>query len=144
MIEIRRRFAATPERVFDAWTQPGVLTEWWSASPSHRPGIAEVDLRVGGRYRLSMINDDEGTETVITGEYVEVERPTRIAFTWSWESGRDDPTDGSTSLVEIDFEADGDATLVTLRHSGLVTPESIERHERGWNGCFDSLERRFA
>jgi len=126
MIEVRRRFAATPERVFDAWTQPEVLTEWWSAGPSHRPGLAEVDLRVGGRYRLSMI-DDDGVETVVGGEYVEVRRPDRLAF---------------TSLVEIDFETDGDATLVTLRHSGLVTAESIARHERGWNGCFDSLERR--
>jgi uncharacterized protein YndB with AHSA1/START domain len=144
MIEVCRRFAAPPEQVFDAWTHPEVLTEWWSASPSHRPGRAEVDVRVGGRYRLSMI-DGDGVETIIGGEYVEVQRPTRLAFTWSWEgTGSDDPTDGTISLVEIDFEADGDATLVTLRHSGLVSPESIERHERGWNGCFDSLERRFA
>ncbi len=137
MIEVRRRFAATPAHVFDAWTQPDVLLEWWSASPSHRPGIAEVDLRVGGRYRLSMI-DGDGVETIVSGEYVEVRRPQRLAFTWSWDGGE------TASLVEIDFEEDGDATLVTLRHSGLVTPESIERHERGWNGCFDSLERRFA
>jgi len=143
MIEVRRRFAATPERVFDAWTQPEALTEWWSAGPSHRPGLAEVDLRVGGRYRLSMI-DGDGVETIVGGEYVEVLRPARLAFTWRWEAGGDDPTDGTTSLVEIDFELDGDATLVTLRHSGLVTAESIARHERGWNGCFDTLERRFA
>ena len=137
MIEVRRRFAASPERVFDAWTQADVLLEWWSASPSHRPGIAEVDLRVGGRYRLSMI-DGEGVDTIVVGEYVEVRRPARLAFTWSWDAG------ATSSLVEIDFEEDGDATLVTLRHSGLVTPESVERHERGWNGCLDSLERRFA
>jgi uncharacterized protein YndB with AHSA1/START domain len=143
VIEVRRRFAATPERVFDAWTHPEALIEWWSAGPAHRPGLAEVDLRVGGRYRLSMIVGD-GVETIVGGEYVEVRRPTRLAFTWSWESGGDDPTDGTISLVEIEFEEDGDATLVTLRHSGLVTPESIERHERGWDGCFDSLERRFA
>lgn len=129
--------------MFDAWTLPEVLTEWWAAGPPHRPGLAEVDLRVGGRYRLSMI-DGDGVETLVGGEYVEVRRPTRLAFTWRWEQGGDDPTDGTTSLVEIDFEADGDATLVTLRHSGLVTPESIALHERGWNGCFDSLERRFA
>jgi uncharacterized protein YndB with AHSA1/START domain len=141
MIEVRRRFASTPERVFDAWTQPEVLTEWWSAGASHRPGVAEVDLRVGGRYRLSMI-DADGVETVVGGEYVEVRRPDRLAFTWRWLEGGEDPTAGTTSLVEIDFETDGDATLVTLRHSGLVTAESIARHERGWNGCFDSLERR--
>ena len=107
MIEVRRRFAATPERVFDAWTQPEVLTEWWSAGPSHRPGLAEVDLRVGGRYRLSMI-DDDGVETVVGGEYVEVRRPDRLAFTWRWLEGGEDPTAGTTSLVEIDSETDGD------------------------------------
>jgi len=92
MIEVRRRFAATPERVFDAWTQPEALTEWWSAGPSHRPGLAEVDLRVGGRYRLSMI-DGDGVETIVGGEYVEVLRPARLAFTWSWDGGT------TTSLV---------------------------------------------
>ena len=69
MIEVQRRFAATPEQVFDAWTLPEVLTEWWSAGPSHRAGIAEVDLRVGGRDRLSMIRDD-GVETIVGGQFV--------------------------------------------------------------------------
>ena len=143
MIEVQRRFAATPERVFDAWTVPAELCAWWSAGPSHRPGRADVDVRVGGEYRLSMI-DDDGVENVVGGEYVEIRRPVRLAFTWRWVEGRDDPTGGTTSLVEIDFEADGDGTLVTLRHSGLVTAESLAQHERGWKGCFDSLERRLA
>ena len=143
MIEVRRRFVAPPERVFDAWTVPAELCGWWSAGPSHRPGRAEVDLRVGGEYRLSMI-DDDGIENVVGGEYVEVRRPKRLVFTWRWKEGRQDPTGGTTSLVEIDFEEDGDGTLVTLRHSGLVAAESIAQHEHGWKGCFDSLERRFA
>ena len=98
MIEVRRRFAATPERVFDAWTVPAELCAWWSAGPSHRPGRADVDARVGGEYRLSMI-DDDGVENVVGGEYVEVRRPKRLVFTWRWQEGRQDPTGGTTSLT---------------------------------------------
>ena len=54
VLQLSHRFAAPRERVFDAWTNPEVLREWWAAAANMEPGDAQVDLREGGRYRLSM------------------------------------------------------------------------------------------
>ena len=138
MLRLSRRFGAPRERVFDAWTSPEVLNEWWSAMPSMRPSQAEVDLREGGRYRLGMRSTESGDEHVAVGEYREVRRPERLVFTWQWE-GKSEMT-GGESLVEIDFLEDGDGTEVVLTHTGLPSEESRVSHEHGWNGCLGSLE----
>jgi uncharacterized protein YndB with AHSA1/START domain len=54
VLRLERRFDAPRDRVFDAWTNPDVLREWWSAMPSMSPGEIDVDLREGGRYRMEM------------------------------------------------------------------------------------------
>jgi uncharacterized protein YndB with AHSA1/START domain len=59
-LHLRRTFQATPEEVFDAWTDPEVLRRWWAAQPTWTSPGCEVDLRVGGRYRLSMQDDETG------------------------------------------------------------------------------------
>ena len=76
VLRLQRRFDAPRERVFDAWTDPAVLREWWAAAPSMTPGEAEVELVEGGRYRLSMRAENGQVHTVV-GEYTEVRRPVR-------------------------------------------------------------------
>src|SRR3954447_14604623 len=89
VVRVERRIAAPREKVFDAWTDPSVLRDWWSAMPTMSPGAIEVDLREGGRYRMEMRADDGQVHTVV-GEYREVRGPERVAYTWTWESnGRD-------------------------------------------------------
>jgi uncharacterized protein YndB with AHSA1/START domain len=139
VLRLSRTFSAPRERVFDAWTDPDVLREWWSAMPTMTPTIAEVDLREGGRYRLGMRDSESGHEHVVVGEYREIRRPERLAYTWIWE-GSPEMTGGET-LVEIEFNEDGDGTEVVLTHTGLPTEDSRGRHAHGWNGCFDSLAR---
>jgi uncharacterized protein YndB with AHSA1/START domain len=74
-----------------------------------------------------------------TGRYTEVERPTRLAFTWSWDDGAVD------TLIEIDFEPLGDtATHVRFSHSGLPDEASRIDHEGGWGRCFDNLDEALA
>jgi uncharacterized protein YndB with AHSA1/START domain len=138
-LRLSRRFAAPSERVFDAWTNPEVLRQWWAAGPAMKPTLAELDLREGGRYRLGMQDTESGHEHVVVGEYREVRRPERLAYTWMWE-GSPEMT-GGESLVEVEFLEDGDGTEVVLVHTGLPSDQSRERHAHGWNGCFDSLER---
>ena len=137
VLRLSRTFNAPRERVFDAWTDPEVLREWWSAMPTMKPTLAEVDLREGGRYRLGMQDSESGREHVVVGEYREVRRPEGLAYTWTWE-GSPELTGGET-LVEIEFREDGDGTEVVLTHTGLPTEESRGQHAHGWNGCFDSL-----
>jgi uncharacterized protein YndB with AHSA1/START domain len=67
---------------------------------------------------------------VVRGEYVDVDPPNRVVFTWGFE-GNDGLPPG-TSRVEVTFIADGDATIVRLRHIGLPDEESRSKHEAGW------------
>lgn len=137
---MERTFAATPEEVFDAWTNPVVLERWWAAAPTWSSPGCDVDLRVGGRYTLRMLGDD-GELHVVAGEYREVTRPSRLVFTWCWQ-GDGGPHPGHVSLVAIDFHGDGERTTVVLEHSGLPSQQSREGHGEGWSACFDNLARR--
>jgi len=130
-LEIRRTIPAPRERVFDAWTQAKELNKW--SAPSPMTPKAEVDLRVGGRYRIVMRGPD-GSEMRVGGVYRAIERPSRLVYTWKWEESPMDDT-----LITVEFFDRGKATEVLLRHEGLTDPESRARHEHGWNGCLDNL-----
>jgi uncharacterized protein YndB with AHSA1/START domain len=137
---IERTFAATPEQVFDAWTNPVVLERWWAAQPTWSSPGCDVDLRVGGQYVLRMLTDD-GHEHVVGGEYREVARPDRLVYTWCWQ-GDTGMHPGHVSLVTVEFRGEGESTTVVLEHSGLGSQESSERHGSGWSGSLDNLARR--
>lgn len=139
-LRLERVYEAAPEEVFDAWTNPEVLRRWWAASPSWRTPLAEVDLRVGGGYRISMEDPDSGAVHTIGGEYVEVRRPQRLVYTWRWEL--EDGGLGHVSTVTVEFLADGGRTLLALEHAGLESGESRDRHRHGWEGCLENLRTR--
>jgi uncharacterized protein YndB with AHSA1/START domain len=138
-LRLQRTFDAPAEDVFDAWTNPEVLRRWWAADPGWRTPVAEVDLRVGGGYRLSMQAAGGALHTVL-GEYREISRPQRLVYSWAWEL--DDGQAGHVSTVTVQFlERDGRTTVV-LEHSELESPESRDRHGHGWGACLDLLGAR--
>ncbi len=139
-LRLERTFDASPEEVFDAWTNPAVLQRWWAADPTWSTPVAEVDLRPGGRYRLSMEDPTSGAVHTIGGEYLEVERPDRLLYTWQWELSQGGA--GHVSTVEVRFLAVGARTTVALEHTGLESPESVERHRHGWEACLENLRAR--
>ena len=130
-LEIRRVIPAARERVFDAWTQAKELDRW--SAPSPMTPRAEVDLRVGGRYRIVMRGPD-GVERSVGGVYRVIERPSKLVYTWKWEE-----SPMADSIVTVEFHDRGRETEVILRHEGLTDADSRGRHEHGWNGCFDNL-----
>jgi uncharacterized protein YndB with AHSA1/START domain len=142
VLRLSRRFRAPRDRVFDAWTDPEVLRQWWAAGETWETPTAEVDLRPGGRYRLSMRDTGTGAVHTIVGEYTEIRRPERLAYTWTWESNPEEMKGSEESLVEVDFVEDGDETEVVLTHSGFANAEIRAMHEHGWTACLDNLERR--
>ena len=139
-VRLERTFEATAEDVFDAWTNPEVLRRWWVVNPAWRTPVAEVDLRVGGGYRLSMEDPDAGTLHTVRGEYREVRRPERLVYSWCWEEGEGQI--GHVSTVTVEFLEAGERTTVVLEHSDLVTPESREQHRHGWEACLEMLRTR--
>ena len=141
VLRLSHRFAAPPERVFDAWTNPEVLRQWWSAGADWSTPSAEVDLRPGGRYRLSMQEPEGGAVHTVVGEYTDVERPTRLAYTWEWEDMPPELKDPEPTLVTVEFSEDGDGTEVVLTHTGFGSADSRGQHEHGWQAVLANLER---
>ena len=140
-LRLTRRFAAPREEVFDGWTDPRVLRRWWAARPSWDSPSTEVDLRVGGRYRLPMRDTDSGAARTVTGEYREIRRPERLACTWSWDDSSGQMR-GSHQMLVVDFLDDRDSTNVVLTHRGFADPQIRDLHAHGWQGYLDDLARR--
>jgi uncharacterized protein YndB with AHSA1/START domain len=134
-LNLERTFRAPPDAVFDAWTSEEVMRRWFYGRSDLEAPEAEVDLRLGGAVRVVMRNPESGEEHGGGGRYTEIDRPTRLAFTWSWDE------DDRETLIEIDFEEDGGATRVSFTHSNLRDKESARNHEEGWKTCFDNLDR---
>jgi uncharacterized protein YndB with AHSA1/START domain len=134
-LRMQRTYQAPAQRVFDAWTSEEVLRRWFRAGYDWETTEARVDLRVGGAVRVVMRDPHEEVEHGGGGTYTEIERPTRLAFTWTWDG------DDRRQLIEIDFEESDGLTTVRFAHSGLRDEEELHSHEDGWGKVFDNLER---
>jgi uncharacterized protein YndB with AHSA1/START domain len=132
VLEIKRVFDATPERVFDAWL---IREEWqaWIGPEGVQCDVPLLEPRVGGRYSVIMHMSD-GKQIRVAGEFKAIERPSRFVFTWGWEG---DPT--RTTLVTVTLKAAGGKTEMMLRHEGLSSAEDRESHGKGWNSTLNKL-----
>jgi uncharacterized protein YndB with AHSA1/START domain len=90
---------------------------------------------VGGVVRVVMRDPSKGVDYGGGGTYTELERPTRLAFTWTWDG------DARRTLIEIDFQERDGITTVRFTHRGLWDEEAVRSHEDGWSGILDSLRR---
>lgn len=133
----RRLIAAPPARVFAAWIEPEQLRLWWGPAPVICVG-AEVDARVGGRYRIANRFPD-GAVLWISGTFERVDPPRLLAYSWRVEPGprRDE-------RVTVRFEPRGAGTEVIVIHDRIADAALRERHAVGWDGCLVKLEAVFA
>jgi uncharacterized protein YndB with AHSA1/START domain len=130
---IQRSFEADIETLFSALTDPKALMEWFGpeAANVHH---ATSDLRVGGKWTIEMIGDN-CEEHNVSGEYVEVDAPNKVVFTWAWRS-----TPDRVSQVTYALSADGGGrTTLTLTHERLADSDVRDKHAFGWNGSLDNL-----
>ncbi|HEV7770416.1 MAG TPA: SRPBCC domain-containing protein [Solirubrobacterales bacterium] len=125
-VEVETRIAASPETVFDFFVDPNRMIQWMGRS-------AELDPRPGGGFRSEM-----NADAIVSGEYVAVEPPNRVVFTWGW-NGEDSVTPPGSSTVEVLLAADGDGTHLRLIHSDLPSAGSAEKHGHGWRHYLDRL-----
>jgi len=129
---VTRTINADAARLFQAWTDPAQLLAWWGP----RPVVcteAHVDLRVGGRYRTGNRLPD-GNTLYIGGVFEAIEPPHLLVYTWQVE-----PAAGEPERVTVRFVGRGGQTEVSVTHERIGDPALRERHQAGWQGCFDSL-----
>jgi uncharacterized protein YndB with AHSA1/START domain len=131
---VRRRINATREKLFAAWTQPALLVRWWGPQGVACPD-AEIDLRVGGSYRIANQFPD-GKVVWIAGMFEVIDPPNRLTYTWKLES-----QNGPVERVTVCFEAHGARTEVVVTHERIPDEAARTSHERGWIGCLDGLAR---
>ena len=135
---VRRLLPAPPDVVYDEWLDPDAFADWMCPRPARCRGI-ESDPRVGGRLRIDI--EEEGTEFYVTGEYLVLDRPSRLSFTWSCSTW---PDPGLSSVVTVLLAPHEDGqTLMTIRHT-LLPPGLADQHERGWEAIAGQLAAKLS
>jgi uncharacterized protein YndB with AHSA1/START domain len=138
VVRIERTFDAPAEAVFDAWTSEEVIRRWFRPREGWLEPSAEVDLRVGGKIRVVM-RTPEGEPVGAGGEYMEIDRPNRLAFTWTFD---DDPS--NEQMIELEFTERDGVTTVLFVNSNISEEERRDQQYEGWSTCFDEIERVLA
>ena len=134
-LSLQRRYPVAPEKVWRAWTDPQALKKWWGPAPGEPVAVAELDVRVGGRFRI-VFGGPKGTEHEVQGTYTEVVPNRTLAFTWSWPR----TTPERESLVTIVFRQTPGGTELDFRHEQFFDEKARDDHKRGWTGLLDKLE----
>jgi uncharacterized protein YndB with AHSA1/START domain len=134
-LRMKRIVRAPASAVFRACTEPEELAKWWGPRGFTTPSI-EVDLRVGGRYRIAM-QPPEGDLFHLTGAFREVDPPSRLAYTFVWEPP--DPDDRET-VVTLSFRQVDRSTEVNFAQGAFATEARRALHEQGWAESFERLQ----
>jgi uncharacterized protein YndB with AHSA1/START domain len=144
-LEMTRVIKASRQRVFDAWTRPEMIRQWFGPEGKM---VAEVnaDAKVGGSYGISMTGKCDAEEgkageidmrrdSMVSGRYIKVDPYDLLQFTWkgNWE-----PTEETTVTIEL-RDVDG-GTELKLTQERFMTESSQAQHEYGWTGSLDKLE----
>src|ERR1700681_2161287 len=130
-LTVKRRYNASPAKVFAAWTDPQKLASWFGPEQVTEVS-AETDVRVGGRYHIKAVTPTD--EHNVGGVYREVVPNEKLVFTWAWQSMPE-----RESVVTVLFKPDGDGTLLTLTHEQFFDEPARDRHEQGWTGALEKL-----
>jgi len=131
-LRIVRVLPAPPEEIFDAWTDAASLAVWMAPGSVSR-SVVELDPRVGGRFRIVMRGPDR--DHAHEGEYLVVDRPRRLVFSWISEA-----TGGRATTVSVELAPHGSGeTELTLTHEGLPDELARERHGSGWGDILRKL-----
>ncbi len=134
ILSISREFDAPRERVFEAWTTREHIVSWWGPE-GYQLSYCEMDFEVGGHWEYCMRNVEDGTEHWIRGEYLEIDEPARLVFTYI------NNDDANVSVVTLDFvELDGARTELRFRQIALPSVAERDGHEGGWSSSFNLLE----
>ena len=143
-LSLRRIFNVTPERLFRAWTDADELVKWFGPD-GVTTEIAEVDLTIGGAYRLVM-RLPQGDEVIHHGVYREILANKKLVFTWVLDGQSCDGSESESceTVVTVFFNNQDEGTELVIIHDFLPSETSRDNHSFGWTGCVESLEKLLA
>jgi uncharacterized protein YndB with AHSA1/START domain len=135
---VARLLPAAPAVIYDEWLDPEALSDWMCPRPARATNI-DLEPTVGGRLRIDI--EEQGVRFVVTGRYVELDRPRRLSFTWSCSTW---PNPNVESLVTVTLEPRGDnETFMTIHHA-LLPPDLVQQHQSGWARIAEQLGAELA
>lgn len=135
-LNLQRRYPVAPEKVWRAWTDPQALKQWWGPGGPEAVSLVQLDVRVGGRFRI-LFGGPHGDEHEVQGTYKEVVANRRLAFTWTWPR----TTPERESLVTITFKPAAHGTELEFVHAQHFDESVRDGHLRGWTEAFVKLDR---
>ena len=134
-VTLKRRLNAPAEKIYAAWTQPAQLVHWFGPLQTVAGSVqAEMDVKVGGRFRVNFKTDD-GEFHQVGGVYREVVPNEKLVFSWAWHT-----TPERESLVTVSIKRDGEGAILTLIHEQFFDEAARDGHKRGWTGTLEKLE----
>jgi uncharacterized protein YndB with AHSA1/START domain len=131
VLVMTRRFEASPERVYEAWTDPKYASLWLFTGPTSDKHTCEMDPRPGGRWTIT--DTRGGVLYTATGEFLEADRPRKVSLTFAMPQFSPEH-----DLIIVTFEADGDGCIMRFRQEGIAQ-EAKGPSESGWTPMFRGL-----
>jgi uncharacterized protein YndB with AHSA1/START domain len=139
-LRMTRRFSASPERVFDAWLDPDQVRQWLFTAPSDERSTLDIDARVGGTWRITTRR--EGVDYAANGEYLEIDRPHRLVFTFAMPQ-----FSPNADRLIVEIESDGSGSIITFSQVGVDIDDELRQleagktseSEQGWGYMFQAL-----
>jgi len=134
-LTLARSYPVSPEKVWRAWTDPEAVKKWWGPGSNEPVSLAQLDVRVGGRFRI-VFGGPDGQAHECAGVYREVVPNRKLVFTWTWPNS----TPERESLVTIIFRAVDGGTQLDFLHEQLFDEAVRDNHKRGWSELFAKLD----
>ncbi len=135
-LSLNRSYPVAPEKVWRAWTDPEALKKWWGPGANDPVSLAQLDVRVGGRFRI-VFGGPQGKDHEVQGVYKEVVPNRKLVFTWTWPNS----TPERESLVTIAFKRAAGGTELEFLHAQLFDETVRDGHKRGWTESFAKLDQ---
>jgi uncharacterized protein YndB with AHSA1/START domain len=126
-VERELLLGASPEAVWELLTDPAEAIRWMGQA-------AVLDVTPGGEFRIEVVPGE-----VVTGRFVDVDRPHRLAYTWGWEGSAGTVVPPGSTIVAFELVPNGDGTVLRLMHRDLPSVASAGSHSRGWGHYLDRL-----
>ena len=133
-LNLQRHYPVAPEKVWRAWTDAEAVKRWWGPGPGEPVSLAELDVRVGGRFRI-VFGGPDGKMHECAGVYKEVVPNRKLVFTWHWPNS----TPERVSVVTIVFKEVNGETDLLFKHEELFDEKARDDHKRGWSASLDKL-----